>query len=100
MSNKEMDEKVIENYQNDERMMILIYAQWCINNDLNPQTLYEEAYPEQIKNKTLVDVLELTVPKKEAEFIPDVTILNVLQLFGNDDLAFLVQGEIEKRDKQ
>lgn len=99
MPNSEMNKKVIENYQNDERMMILIYAQWCINNDLDPQRLYEEAYPEQIKNKILVDVLELTVPKKEAELVPDVSILNVLQLFGNDDLAFLVQEEIEKRDK-
>src|SRR5699024_3630742 len=100
MSKKEMEDKVIESYQNDERMMILIYAQWCINNDLDPQTLYEEAYPEQMKNKTLLDVLELTVPKEESENIPDQTVLNVLQLFGNDDLAFIVQREIDRLNKK
>jgi len=100
MSKKEMEDKIIESYQNDERMMILVYAQWCINNELDPQTLYEEAYPEQMTNKTLQDVLELTVPKEESENIPDQTVLNVLQLFGNDDLAFIVQREIDRLDKK
>ncbi len=95
-----MEDKVIESYQNDERMMVLIYAQWCINNDLDPKVLYEQAYPHQLKNTTLIDVLELTVPKKESEHIPDVTVLNVLQLFGNDDLAFIVQEVIEKRERK
>ena len=95
-----MEEKVIESYQNDERMMILIYAQWCINNGLDPKKLYEKAYPNQLKNTTLTDVLELTVSKKESEDIPDVTVLNVLQLFGNDDLAFIVQEEIEKQERK
>lgn len=99
MSRKEMDDKVIENYQNDERMMILIYAQWCINNQLDPQTLYEEAYPEQAKNKALLEALELTVPRKESEHIPNETVLSVLQLFGNDDLAFIVQREIDRINK-
>lgn len=100
MNDKETEEKVIESYQNDERMMILIYAQWCINNNLDPRELYEKAYPHQLKNTTLTDVLELTVSKKESEDIPDVTVLNVLQLFGNDDLAFMVQEEIEKRESK
>lgn len=97
MDNKETEKRVIENYQNDERMMILIYAQWCINNKLNPKELYEQAYPGQLKNVALTDILELTVSKKESEDIPDQTVLNVLQLFGNDDLAFVVQEEIGKR---
>ena len=95
MSRKEMEKKVIESYQNDERMMILVYAQWCINNNIDPQSLYAEAYPEQVTNKALQDVMELTVPKEESETIPDETILNILQVFGNNDLAFLVQREIE-----
>lgn len=93
----EMEEKVIESYQNDEKMMILIYAQWCINNDLEPKDLYGQAYPSQMKNNALREALELTVPKKESEEIPDSTVLNVLQLFGNDDLAFIVQEQIDKR---
>lgn len=94
---KEMEEKVIESYQNDEKMMILIYAQWCINNDLEPRALYEQAYPSQMKNNALDEALELTVSKKESEEIPDSTVQNVLQLFGNDDLAFIVQEQIDKR---
>ena len=100
MNKKEIEQRVIENYQNDERMMILMYAQWCINNDLDPKTMYEEAYPSQMKNDALIDALELTVSKEESEDIDDQTVLNVLQLFGNDDLAFIVQEMIEKRKKK
>lgn len=94
-----MEKQVIENYQNDERMMILIYSQWCINHELDPTVLYNEAYPNQVTNSTMEDVQELTVPANESDDIPDQTVLNVLQLFGNDDLAFIVQKYIEKRDK-
>ncbi|ASK61297.1 hypothetical protein CFK37_03435 [Virgibacillus phasianinus] len=99
MGRKEMEEKVIESYQNDEKVMILVYAQWCINNDIEPKDLYEQAYPKQMKNNALEEALELTVPKKESEEIPDSTVLNVLQLFGNDDLAFIVKEQIDKRKK-
>ncbi|WP_430791222.1 hypothetical protein VBD025_01860 [Virgibacillus flavescens] len=97
MGQKEMEEKVIESYQNDEKMMILIYAQWCINNELEPKELYEQAYPSQMKNNALREALELTVSKEESEEIPDSTVMHVLQLFGNDDLAFIVQEQIDKR---
>ncbi|MFC3039334.1 hypothetical protein ACFOGI_03660 [Virgibacillus xinjiangensis] len=100
MDGNEMEKKVIESYQNQERMMILIYVQWCVNNELDPVTLYEKAYPGQSKNQTLQDMLELAVPKNESEDIADQTVLNALQLFGNDDLAFAVQAEIEKRQKK
>ncbi|MFD0951735.1 hypothetical protein [Virgibacillus natechei] len=99
MNKKEMEKQVIESYQNDEKMMILIYAQWCINNNLDPVALYEKAYPGQSKNNTLVETLELTVSKEESEEIGDPTLLNILQVFGNDELAFAVQEEIEKREK-
>jgi len=93
---EQMEKKVIESYQNDEKMMILVYAQWCINNDIDPQSLYMEAYPEQTTNKILLEVLELTVPQNESEHIPNETVLNMLQLYGNDDLAFIVQREIDR----
>lgn len=94
-----MNEKVIEKYQRDEKMMILIYAQWCVNHNLDPEALYHEAYPEQLKNEVLQEVILLTVDKEEADEIPDTTLLQVLQAFGNYDLAFIVQREITKRKK-
>ncbi|MBC5636940.1 hypothetical protein H8S33_08930 [Ornithinibacillus sp. BX22] len=96
MDRKQLEEQIIEKYQNDEKMMILIFAQWCINHELEPVKLYQMAYPGQMKNHALEEAMELTVPKNEAEDIPNETVLNVLQLFGNDDLAFVVQSEIEK----
>lgn len=93
------ENKVIENYKKDEKLMILIYAQWCINNDLDPKELYKEAYPQQLGNPALEEALSSTVPKNDSEDISDEIVLNVLQVFGNDDLALVVQTEIEKRQK-
>ncbi|MCA0991081.1 hypothetical protein [Pseudalkalibacillus hwajinpoensis] len=99
MDQNDIQNKVIENYQRDENMMILVFAQWCVNNDLNPETLYEKAYPDQINNPALKQSIELVVPKEESEHIPDQTVMGVLSLFGNDDLAFVVSEENEKRSK-
>lgn len=100
MNQKEIEKKIIENYQSDEKMMILIYAQWCINNDLDPVEIYRKAYPDQMNNPALTEALELTVSKEESEEINDQTVLNVLQLYGNNDLAFLVQEAKKKREKK
>jgi len=97
MNSKEMQEKIIENYQKDEHMMILVFAQWCVNHDLDPATLYQKAYPNQGENPALLQGIDLTVPKEESEEIPDMTLLGVLSLFGNDDLAHVVTEEISKR---
>lgn len=78
-------------------MMILVYAQWCINHDLDPKALYERAYPGQRENEALQVALELTVTKQESDEIPDETVIQVLQAFGNDDLAFAVQEQIDRR---
>ncbi|WP_068676175.1 hypothetical protein [Oceanobacillus sp. Castelsardo] len=100
MNKEDKDRQIIENYQENEKMMILVFAQWCINHDLKPEQLYEEAYPNQIQNKILLEVLENTVPKNESEKIEDQMVIQALQLFGNDDLAFIVQKEIEKRERE
>ncbi|WP_010529361.1 hypothetical protein [Lentibacillus jeotgali] len=100
MDKSEFEQKVIESYQKDEKMMILVYAQWCINNSLDPEALYERAYPGQLHNQALRDALELTVPKQESEDIPDQTVLNVLQLFGNNDLAFVVREQIGNEQRK
>ncbi|MFD0049450.1 hypothetical protein ACFVHQ_08990 [Actinomycetes bacterium NPDC127524] len=99
MNQKELEEKIIENYQGQEKMMILVFAQWCINHDLEPEEIYLRAYPNQSANPALREAIELTVPKDEAGEVSDETILGVLSLFGNDDLVFVVTEEIKKRKK-
>jgi hypothetical protein len=93
---KQLEEQIIENFQKDERMMILVFAQWCVNHDLNPEELYTNAYPDQINNQALKDAILLTVPKEEAGDVPNETVLGVLSLFGNEDLAFVVTEEMKK----
>lgn len=100
MDKKELEQQIIENYQRDENMMILVFAQWCVNHDLDPTELYHRAYPEQAANLQLKQMIEMTVPKTESEEIPDSTLLGVLSMFGNDDLAFVVSEEIGKRGKK
>ncbi|GAA0431425.1 hypothetical protein GCM10008983_04970 [Lentibacillus halophilus] len=96
MTDNDKDKQIIERYQQDEKMMILVYAQWCINHDLDPNAIYKRAYPDQIHNELLEDVLEQTVSKQESEDIPDQTVIQALQAFGNDDLAFAVQEQIDR----
>ncbi|MEH7113587.1 hypothetical protein V7124_14530 [Neobacillus niacini] len=96
MDQKQLEEKIIQRYQGEEKMMILVFAQWCVNHDLNPEELYLRAYPAQVSNSALKEALELVVPKEEAGEIGDETLLGVLSLFGNDDLAFVVTEEIAK----
>ncbi|MEK8131564.1 hypothetical protein WMW72_27010 [Paenibacillus filicis] len=99
MSRKELEEEIIRNYQRDEQVMILVFAQWCINYGHDPVELYARAYPGQDANPLLQQALELTVPKEESSEIADETLLGVLSLFGNDDLAFVVTEEIARRPR-
>ncbi|WP_337193755.1 hypothetical protein [Halobacillus litoralis] len=92
------EKEVIRNYQKGEKMMILLFAQWCINHDLDPIAIYKEAYPYQEKNKELIDALELTVSKQESDHIDSETLLEVLSLYGNDDLAFVVSNLISRKN--
>lgn len=99
MSQQELEEQIIRNYQRDEQMMILVFAQWCINHDLDPVELYTRAYPKQAANDALHQAIGLTVSKEESGDIADDTLLGVLSLYDNDDLAFIVTDEIAKRKK-
>jgi hypothetical protein len=99
MEKADLEKKIIEQYKADEGMMILIFVQWCVNNDLDPVALYEKAYPEQKGNALLSQMVENSVPKEESEEIADETLLQVLSLFGNEDLAFTVTEEIANRKK-
>lgn len=97
---KETQEKIVQVYRQEEDMMILVYAQWCINNDLDPVELYSRAYPEQQANERLARGLELTVSKEEAGDITNDTLLGVLTMFGNEDLGMVVAEEIEQIKKR
>ncbi|MEX2460520.1 MAG: hypothetical protein WD469_04355 [Paenibacillaceae bacterium] len=95
----EIQQQVIQNYQRDEQMMILIFAQWCVNNALDPLVLYRKAYPDQMNNPALQQTLNLTVTKEEAGEIDDATLLSVLSMFDNDELAYVVTQEIDQLAK-
>lgn len=100
MNSKEIEQKIIEQFQQDEQMMILVFAQWCVNHDLDPMQLYLKAYPDQKDNLQLKKMMNLAVPKEEAGEIEHTTLLNVLDLYGNTDLAAIVQQEIERMKSQ
>lgn len=99
MKKSEKDQYIIEQYQQDESMMVLIYAQWCVNNDLDAVELYQTAYPEQPVNKELLQALDETTEKSASEDISTGVVQQVLQLFGNDDLAFVIQEAMDKKAK-
>ncbi|MEC1422740.1 hypothetical protein [Bacillus subtilis] len=94
-----MNEKQLaEAYERDENMMILVFAQWCVNHDLDPMELYAKAYPQQKLNESLKKTMDdLVVPKHEAEHIPDQTVIAVLEMFGNTDLAQAAHEAISGR---
>src|SRR5699024_2500048 len=95
MTLSDHDKWVIEQYEADEEMMVLIFAQRCVNHQLDQVQLYEEAYPNQQANKQLQQVLEKTTEKNGAVDISTEVVLHVLQEFGNDDLAFVIQAQAE-----
>lgn len=95
MKFENIDERVIQKYQEDETLMIRLFVQWCTNHKLDAQTLYKTAYPHQQQNKRLKEIVEADDSVDEL-FIDNETMLDVLQLFGNEDLAFVVADEIAR----
>lgn len=100
MKMTEKDQYIIDQYKQDESMMVVIYAQWCVNNDVDAVALYQQAYPEQPVNKELIQAMNETVDKKESEEISTSLVQHVLQLFGNDDLAFVIQEVMDEKSKK
>ena len=96
MNKQDREKFIIEQYQNDEEMMILIFAQWCVNHNIDAISLYKKAYPGQLENKALLKAVEKTVPKEKSEPISVEIVQQILQIFGNDDLAFEIQKEADK----
>lgn len=67
---KLVEEQIIESYKREEEMMILVFAQWCVNQGLDPHSLYLQAYPQQEGNEALRKALALTVSAEEAGIFP------------------------------
>lgn len=99
MEFRNIDEQIIQKYREDETLMIRLFVQWCANNELDPQALYKKAYPEQMENAALQEVIEGDDGFDDLH-IDNETMLDVLQLFGNEDLAFVVADEIERLAKK
>ncbi len=94
---KKREEQIVESYRQDEDMMILVFAQWCVNRGFDARELYYSAYPDQIDNPRLEQGIRLTVPKEEAGEIPDDTLFGVLSMYGNDDLGFAVSEALDAK---
>jgi hypothetical protein len=90
------DEYIIKKYRQDENTMIQLFVHWCLNHKLDPLVLYTRAYPHQPKNEALLEAAEEVKANPEDIEVGTAAMLEVLQLFGNDDLAFVVAEEAEK----
>ena len=99
MEFKSIDEQVIQKYQEDEQLMIQLFVQWCVNHELNPNELYARAYSEQPEHASLQKVLK-EMDDADPLAIDNQTMMDVLQLFGNYDLAFVLSEEIERLSKK
>ncbi|WP_040759884.1 hypothetical protein [Sporosarcina newyorkensis] len=95
MEFRDINEQIIQKYKEDETLMIRLFVQWCSNHELDPQILYRNAYPDQPSNTALLKVMEEDDGLDELQ-IDNETMLDVLQLFGNEDLAFAVADEIQR----
>ena len=98
MDNENRDEYIVKKYQQDEQIMVKLFVQWCTNHQLDPLELYHRAYPGQLQSPLLTS----TIDQADAEEldIDHETLLDVLQMFGNDDLAFVVSEEIDELPKK
>ncbi|MBN6187856.1 hypothetical protein JQN58_13210 [Aneurinibacillus sp. BA2021] len=97
---KDVERKLTEMYQRDTNAMVLVFAQWCVNHDIDPLALYQEAYPEQPVSAELQSMAALTVPKEEAGEIATDTLLAVLMMFDNERLAAVVQEKADAFEKK
>lgn len=98
MDHENRDEYIIKKYQQDEQIMVQLFVQWCINYQLDPAELYQRAYPQQLQSSVLAAAIDQA--DGEELDLSHETLLDVLQMFGNDDLAFVVSEEIEKLSKK
>lgn len=98
MDQKSMTEYIIQKYQEDEHVMIQLFVQWCQNHEVDPILLYQKAYPAQGLNEAMNTIIN---NNEQIDLDIDAsTLIEILQLFGNDDLAFAVSEEVNRLPKQ
>ncbi|GEN56598.1 hypothetical protein GCM10012290_12710 [Halolactibacillus alkaliphilus] len=97
---KAQEEAVIKYYEEQEQTMILLFCQWCTNHELDPVTLYKEAYPEQLVPKQLEELKQETVEKEAGLDIDTALLIDVMSQFNNHDLAFVVSRYDDLSKKQ
>ncbi|RIW38314.1 hypothetical protein D3H55_01875 [Bacillus salacetis] len=95
MDHRSKEKEIIEKYQQDEKMMILAFAQWCINHDIDPVEVYSIAYPQQEENTLLKEAVASTVSKEESEEIPLSSLFAVFEIYGNEELAFALSEKVK-----
>lgn len=97
MDQKTLTDYIIQKYQEDEQVMIQLFVQWCQHHGIDPFSLYQKAYPTQPKNEAIKQIVENNEPMDLD--IEASTLIEILQLFGNDDLAFVVSEVANKLTK-
>lgn len=100
MNHSERDQYIIERYQAGEAEMILLFVEWYHNYDLNSLEIYREAYPNQEFPEKLIEMNQELIESKEAVQIEKSLLLEVLQLYGNDNLAYVVTNYADKKDQK
>jgi len=93
MNRTEREQFIIDNYQAGEDEMIALFVEWCHNHDFDPLKMYREAYAEQELPERLV---EINKQRRDVGEIETALLLEVLQMYGNDTLAFVVSNYAEK----
>lgn len=96
MDRHELEQFIVQRYQDDEQSMIAIFAQWCINHSLDPLELYARAYPQQAGNAALKLAIEQAVSSEMSEPISAEIVQAVLSMFDNEELAYVVYEEAGK----
>lgn len=92
-----IDAFIIQKYKEEEDLMIRLFIQWCHNHEVDPHQIYQIAYPEQQTNQRLQELL--LEAEEEQEFqIDDETMFDVLQIYGNDALAFVMSEVLQRID--
>src|SRR5690625_6265335 len=97
MNRTEREQFIIDNYQAGEDEMIALFVEWCHNHDFDPLKMYREAYAEQELPEILV---KINKQRRDVGEIESSLLLEVLQMYGNDTLAFVVANYAEKLDEK
>ena len=99
MDFKNIDEQVIQKYQQDEQLMIRLFVQWCANNEVGSPRVIQTCISKATRKCHHEENHRRSRSEDDID-IDNETMLDVLQLFGNEDLAFIVADEIERLSKK